>query len=68
MSGLRLQKPPSRRQLGQKILQAVPIVNGHSEAIQNLHERLAAVEASLTAWTAPTTFRERLRRLCKGTP
>lgn len=68
MSSLRLQKPPTRRQLGTKLIQAVPIVNGHSDAINNLNDRLVAVEALLTAWTAPTTFRERLRRLFRGTP
>lgn len=68
MNGVRLQKPPTRRQLATKLTQAVPIVNGHTSAIQSLHERLEAVEATLTTWTAPTTFRERVRRLFQGAP
>lgn len=37
-------KPPTRRQLAQKVLETIPVLNSHSDAVDRLHLRITDVE------------------------
>jgi hypothetical protein len=64
VTGLRLRKPPTRRQLAETLLQTLPIVNGQSHNQDVLKTELDTVRQELDAFRAMTRW-QRLKWLLR---